>query len=211
MDITTPEIAYPFQLTFQKAACCAFLPQLTLHGVELQFQHTSRHILLLTEGEQSTFSSQSNTIQTLHNRLKVEDTTGFNKIMPRFFTATTGCSSLWFWSAKTDLRPSLWDKTLPHYSQLAFTSFTPLLKQMRGRTGLGYSCSSLRLDFYDIKHVLSVLLNCSPQSTRTKSWLFLLPSTFRTRTVDTKQCCSLTFAHPTSSRHKKLTYMHASQ
>lgn len=75
-----------------------------------------------------------------------------------------------------------------------FTSFTLLpetIKQMRGRTGLGYSCSSLRLDFYDIKYILSVLLHCPPQSKGTKSWVFLLSTRFQIRTVDTKWCCSL--------------------
>lgn len=107
----TPQIAYPFQLTFQKAACCALLPQLTLHGVELQFQLTSRHILPLTEGEQSTFSSQSNTIQTLHNRLGRYHQFEQNNatLLPCYYRLLF----LLVLISKDDLRPSLWDKTLP--------------------------------------------------------------------------------------------------
>lgn len=53
------------------------------------------------------------------------------------------------------------------------------INQMRGRTDLGYSCSSLQLNFCGIKYVLSVVLTCSPQSKWTKSWLFLLSATFQ--------------------------------
>lgn len=188
----TPEIAHPFQLTFQKAFCFAFPPQPTLHGVELQFQASLLGTYCcLPKVNRAPPSSEQ------HNPDTSRQTKGERHYwFQRDHAMLLSCYYRLFFPLilirRDQLEAFLMGYNITsqnHYSQLVFTSFTLLpetIKQMRGRTGLGYSCSSLRLDFYDIKYILSVLLHCPPQSKGTKSWVFLLSTRLQIRTVDTK-------------------------
>lgn len=90
------------------------------------------------------------------------------------------------------------------YSQLRATSLTPvpeIIEQVRGRTGRGYSHSSLPSDFCGIKSILSALLNCSKQRDKVWAVLLKLPSKQGQLTPKEAVVCDL------CPSHKQLTRM----
>lgn len=126
----------------------------------------------------------SHSIQTLCNKLRVKDTTGFSKILLPSSLVTQ--AFLPFTSEEQGLTGDL-PHGIKHYLPECpqpvgvhhlYTLAEPT-NQTRGRTGLGSSCCSLQLDFCGTKCAVSVVLTCSPQRRGTKSWLFLLSATLQ--------------------------------
>lgn len=136
----------------------------------------------------------SHTTQTLPNKLRMKDTTGFSKILPSssllaqavlpFTSEQQGLT----WGLPHGIQHYLPESLQPVGVHHIYTPAEPT-NQTRWRTGLGHSCSSLQLNFCGISMLCQSSSPAQPKARGQSLGCFCYQP--HSRSVDTRGCCSL--------------------